>query len=49
VEARIEEVSYLLLKHKWDKIGEEENTHEKIASEIEEGRLHSWTRRGGNF
>jgi hypothetical protein len=49
VEARIEEVSYLLLKHNWDKIGEEENTHEKIAGEIEEGRLHSWRRRGVDF
>jgi hypothetical protein len=44
VAARIEEISYLLSKHKEDKIGES-FTHEKKARELEEGRVHSRRRR----
>jgi hypothetical protein len=45
--ARIEEISYLLSKHKYDKIGETDYTHEKTTRELKEGRVPS-SRRGAD-
>jgi hypothetical protein len=38
---RIEEISYLLSKHKYDMIGEVNYTHHKITRELEQDRVHS--------
>jgi hypothetical protein len=45
VAVRIEEINYLLSKHKEDKIGHVDYTHEKTIREMEEGRVHSRRRR----
>jgi hypothetical protein len=45
---RIEEINYLLSKHKKDKIGEVKHTHEKTGRKLEEDRVHSMRRRGAD-
>jgi hypothetical protein len=43
-----EEISYLISKHKYHKIGEVKHTYEKTTRDMEEGIVHSSRRRGAN-